>query len=113
MTMELNPGVVVETPEPEIEAAPSSAPAEINPDLELMTRAQRGDLEAYATLFEGHAESIRKVAYVMLHDASGADDVVQDTFAKGLVALKDFRGTGRPRGWLLTIGIDICPHRLR
>jgi len=113
MSMELNPGVVVETPEPEVESAPSGAPTEVNLDLELMNRAQQGDLEAYATLFEGHSESIRKVAYVMLHDASAADDVVQDAFAKGLVALKDFRGTGRPRGWLMTIAINICRHRLR
>jgi RNA polymerase sigma-70 factor (ECF subfamily) len=113
MTMELNPGGVVETPEPEVESAPSGTPPQVNPDLELMTRAQQGDLEAYASLFEGHTESIRRVAYVMLHDASAADDVVQDTFAKGLVALKDFRGTGRPRGWLMTIAINVCRHRLR
>jgi RNA polymerase sigma-70 factor (ECF subfamily) len=117
MSAELNGALVTESPELEAESAPIAVPATalgpVSPDLELMNRAQQGDLEAYASLFEGHTESIRKVAYVMLHDASAADDVVQDTFAKGLVALKDFRGTGRPRGWLMTIAINICRHRLR
>jgi RNA polymerase sigma-70 factor (ECF subfamily) len=111
MSAEMNSALVAETPEVEVESAPPEAP--ISPDLQLMIRAQGGDLEAYGSLFSVHAESIRKVAYVMLHDASAADDVVQDTFAKGLLALKDFRGSGRPRGWIMTIAINLCRHRLR
>lgn len=82
-------------------------------DGDLMERAARGDGRAYAALFGHHAERIRRVSYLLLHDSASAEDAVQETFTKGLAALSSYRGDSDPGAWFYAIALNVCRRMLR
>ncbi len=81
----------------------------------LMRRAQAGDREAYGRLFRRRAGPIWQMAYLFLHDAASAEDVVQETFLRGLEHLASYRGEAAPKAWLCAIALNVCrqAHRRR
>jgi RNA polymerase sigma-70 factor (ECF subfamily) len=90
--------------------APGGAPPT---DEALMQKAREGDRQAYAELFSRHAERIRRTAYLIVHSTSTADDVVQETFTKGLSHLDTYRGESPPQAWFCAIAVNECRHFLR
>jgi RNA polymerase sigma-70 factor (ECF subfamily) len=108
--MTLNPS----DPPPEgksVDTAHPSPPGET--DEVLMRKAMAGDRKAYADLFARHAERIRRTAYLIVHSTSTADDVVQETFTKGLSHLSTYRGESPPQAWFCAISVNECRHFLR
>lgn len=79
----------------------------------LLELAKKGDREAYGRLFEGYAERIRRMATLVLPPHLAAEDVVQETFVRGLTRLESYRGEGDLCSWLVTIAINICRHQVR
>jgi len=61
-------------------------------DGELLAAVRAGDSQAYATLYELHNESVRRLARRLCRDAHEADDVVSEVFANTLRAIQ--RGGG-------------------
>src|ERR1700757_68601 len=49
-------------------------------ELILVRRAQRGDEEAFATLFQVHRSFVYSVCLSMMRDASEAEDLTQEAF---------------------------------
>jgi RNA polymerase sigma-70 factor (ECF subfamily) len=82
-------------------------------DLELMTKAQAGDRQAFGTLFQRRSPSIWQMAYLLLHSADAAEDVVQDTFTSAFEHVGDFRGESEPRSWLSAIALNSCRRMIR
>ena len=82
-------------------------------DLELMTRAQAGDKEAFGALFQRRSPSIWQMAYLLLHSADAAEDVVQETFTNAFEHVGDFRGESEPRSWLSAIALNSCRRMIR
>jgi len=82
-------------------------------DRTLMQRARGGEQEAFAELFHRNADRIRRVAYLMLHDDSAADDAVQETFTRALERIGDYRGEAEPATWFTSIGLNHCRQALR
>ena len=82
-------------------------------DRALMTRSKAGDRGAYAELFARHADRIWHSAYFLLHDRWGADDVLQETFTRGLSEIAGYRGESEPAAWLGMIGLNLCRRALR
>lgn len=82
-------------------------------DLELMTRAQDGDREAFGALFQRRSPAIWQMAYLLLHSADGAEDVVQETFTNAFEHVADFRGESEPRSWLSAIALNSCRRMIR
>jgi RNA polymerase sigma-70 factor (ECF subfamily) len=78
-----------------------------------MSRAMAGDSRAYGELFEKYRERISRMAYAIVHDASAAEDVVQETFLKGLDRIATYRAEAAPRAWFSSIALNVCRHRLR
>lgn len=73
-------------------------------DLEagLVTRAQRGDREAFGELYRRHHPAIFRLARFRL--AQGADDAVSETFLRAWKGLPRYRPTGAPFvAWLYGI----------
>lgn len=76
----------------------------VTDDTEAVSRALRGDLDAYATLVTRYSALARRTA-VLAGAGADADDIVQDAFVKGFRKLGTFRGeTFRP--WLLRIVVN-------
>jgi len=82
-------------------------------EIELMSRAMGGDSGAYGELFEKYRERISRMAYAIVHDQSAAEDVVQETFLKGLDRIATYRAEAAPRAWFSSIALNVCRHRLR
>lgn len=78
-----------------------------------MARSQAGDRGAYAELFARHADRIWHSAYYLLHDRWDADDILQETFTRGLSDIAGFRGESEPSTWLGVIALNLCRRRLR
>ncbi len=93
--------------------APPAGDPESRRDRGLMELALKGDRKAYAGLFERHAERLRRVAYLLLHDASAAEDAVQEAFTRGLFRIGSYRGEAKPDVWLYSICLNVARQMLR
>jgi len=100
------------TPEPKTSARPPATALE-SAEMDLMSRAMAGDSGAYGELFEKYRERISRMAYAIVHDQSAAEDVVQETFLKGLDRIGTYRAEAAPRAWFSSIALNVCRHRLR
>ncbi len=61
-------------------------------DAELITRARAGDADAFGTLYERHAASAGRLARQLTGSQADADDVVAETFARVLSAMRNGNG---------------------
>ena len=74
---------------------------------ELMTRAQAGDIDAFAELYAIYRPVVLSVARKRLPEQ--AEDIVQDVFVKALGNLGRYRDQGRDVGaWLTTLTVNLC-----
>jgi RNA polymerase sigma-70 factor (ECF subfamily) len=80
---------------------------------ELIQRIQQGDDAAYELLVQEHQEAAFRLAYLILGDASEAQDVAQEAFIRAFRKLHRF-DTERPfRPWILQITANLARNRLR
>jgi len=82
-------------------------------DTELVTRAQEGDEEAFATLFEAHKRRVYSLCLQMTGDAADADDLTQDAFIQAFRKLATFRGDSAFSTWLYRIAVNTVLMSLR
>ncbi|MCP5065304.1 MAG: RNA polymerase sigma factor [bacterium] len=80
----------------------------------LVARAQTGDMDAWARLYQGHFDGLyRQICYIG-GDPAASEDLVQDAFAVALASLRRFEGRSTFGTWLHGIGINIArKHRDR
>ena len=72
----------------------------------LVRAAQRGSAEAFAELFRRHWPRAHRAAWLVVHDASAAEDVAQEAFLAAVRALDRF-DRRRPFGpWLHRIVVN-------
>jgi RNA polymerase sigma-70 factor (ECF subfamily) len=72
----------------------------------LVRAAQRGSAEAFAELFRRHWPRAHRAAWLVVHDATAAEDVAQDAFLAAVRALDRF-DRRRPFGpWLHRIVVN-------
>lgn len=81
-------------------------------DADLVSTAQKGDLEAFNQLVIRYQERIYNLALRILGDEESAEDVTQDTFLKAYRYLHTFRG-GSFQIWLYRIATNACYDELR
>lgn len=72
--------------------------------VELVGRAQRGDGEAFAQLYDRYVEQVHVYVHHKVRDRHLAEDLTADVFLRALRSLSSFRWQGVDIGaWLLTI----------
>jgi RNA polymerase sigma-70 factor, ECF subfamily len=72
-------------------------------DLELVTRAQGGDLQAFEALTNRYEQRVFSLARQILRHEQDAEDVTQQTFLSGLQNLAGFRRESSFATWLFRI----------
>jgi RNA polymerase sigma-70 factor (ECF subfamily) len=82
-------------------------------DAVLAARARRGDVDAYALLVERHQRTAVRLAQVVSGIPADAEDIAQDAFVKGYLALRRFREGSAFRPWLLAIVANEARNRRR
>ena len=88
--------VILTEPEP---AAPTA-------EMDLVRRAQRGDLLAYDELVKLYQARIYATIYHMTSNHEDANDLAQDSFIKAFQALKSFKGGSSFYTWLYRIAVN-------
>jgi RNA polymerase sigma-70 factor (ECF subfamily) len=82
-------------------------------DRELVLAAQRGDRDAFKTLFERYHRRAYALAFGVLRHQDDALDVVQDAFIKAHKYLDKFEGTSSFYTWLYRIVMNLAIDHLR
>jgi RNA polymerase sigma factor (sigma-70 family) len=84
-------------------------------DVEAMTlaRAQRGDMQAFATLYERFGRPCFSLALRMLGQRQHAEDLVQEVFLKMMDTIRSYRGDAPFGAWLKRLTVNACIDHLR
>jgi RNA polymerase sigma-70 factor (ECF subfamily) len=75
-------------------------------DLQLITRAQQGDSDAFGALFHRHKARIYSVCLRMTNNTAEAEDLTQDAFLQVFRKLATFRGDSALSTWLYRIAVN-------
>lgn len=85
----------------------------INPEVALVERAQKGDQQAFALLYQRHQRPIYSLIRHLTGDEEAAADLTQDTFVKAWDAMPRLRATNAFGGWLRIIATNLVRDRGR
>jgi RNA polymerase sigma-70 factor (ECF subfamily) len=81
-------------------------------DLDLVTRAQSGDLEAFEALVQRHQHRLVHFARLMVSNPSDAEDVAQEALLRAYRSLGQFRGQSAFKTWLYQIATNVARTQL-
>ena len=82
-------------------------------DATVVSRARRGDAEAFRLLVEHHSKPLFRVAYRMTGNQHDADDVVQEAFLRAYRQIDSFEERANFGTWLHRIAINCALDLLR
>lgn len=77
-------------------------------DLELVHRAQRGDLTAFGELIARHRIGLERYAVHLLGQREDAEEALQDTLMRAWRSIGQCAHPERFRGWLVQILVNRC-----
>ncbi len=81
---------------------------------DLVRRAQRGEREAFAALYDLHYQAIFNYFYYRLGDQERAEDLTADLFVRMVEKIDRYRDRGRPfLAWLYTIARNLLTDYYR
>ncbi|HEY86831.1 MAG TPA: sigma-70 family RNA polymerase sigma factor [Dehalococcoidia bacterium] len=80
----------------------------------LVHRAQQGDKEAFAQLYENHFDKIYRYVALRIGNKTEAEDVTQQAFLNALRSISSFKWKGTPfSAWLFRIAHNLVVDYLR
>jgi RNA polymerase sigma-70 factor (ECF subfamily) len=82
-------------------------------DVELVKRAQKGDMVAFEELVARHRDKIYARAFSMMRNEDDAVDLSQEAWVKGWQRLIQFQGDSSFVTWMTRIVINLCLDQLR
>lgn len=71
-----------------------------------LERARRGEMAAYATIYERFGGACYNLALRVLGEPAAAEDIVQDVFLKMFGSLRGFRGDAPFGAWLKRLTVN-------
>lgn len=87
--------------------------AHLEDEAALVAQAQVGDEDAFARLYNQYGRHVYRLAFTLTHDRTDAEDVLQDTFLKAFLHLREFRKESSFSTWLTRIAVNEALARLR
>lgn len=94
-------------------AVPTAAKSNQSPEPDFVVRAQQGDEEAFAVLFEQYKRRVYSICLLMTGDAAEAEDLTQDAFVRVFGRLNTFRGDAAFSTWLYRVVVNTVLMKLR
>jgi RNA polymerase sigma-70 factor, ECF subfamily len=76
-------------------------------DMELVQRAQKGDLRAFELLYSAHKKRIFTLCLRMAGDRSLAEDFTQEVFLSVFRHIRTFRGVSTFSSWVHRIAVNV------
>jgi RNA polymerase sigma-70 factor, ECF subfamily len=80
---------------------------------ELIRRAQDGDQQAFAVLYNLHKRRIYSLCLRMVHNVADAEDLMQEAFLQVYRKLHTFRGESAFSTWLHRVAVNVVLMSLR
>ncbi|MCX8064537.1 MAG: RNA polymerase sigma factor [Candidatus Hydrogenedentes bacterium] len=77
-------------------------------DVELVKKAQKGDLDAFSELVRKYQTIVYNLAYRFMRDKNLAEDMAQESFVKAYKHLSGFRGDCAFATWLYRVTCTVC-----
>jgi RNA polymerase sigma-70 factor, ECF subfamily len=84
-----------------------------NSEASLIQRAQRGDEQAFAMLYQLHKKRVYAVCLQMTRDVADAEDLTQEAFMQVFRNVNSFRGDSAFSTWLYRIAVNTVLMKLR
>lgn len=81
-------------------------PATPRPVSDLVERAQQGDNDAFAALFEAHKRRVYSLCLRMTNNIAQAEELAQDAFIQVFRKLSTFRGDSAFSTWLYRVAMN-------
>ena len=81
--------------------------------LQKVKLAKRGDVDAFAELYEEVYESMYRFALYTLRNTSDAEDAVSEAVADAFASIKKLRAEEAFKGWIFRILSNKCKDKLR
>lgn len=78
------------------------------PERDLIAACQRGERDAFRSLFETFKSKVYSVALRFSGDEATAMDIAQDTFVKLFSSIRDFRGDAAFETWVYRLVVNSC-----
>jgi len=82
-------------------------------EVQLIARAQRGDEEAFAALFEAHKRRVYSLCLRMTGNTAEAEDLTQEAFLQLFRKISTFRGESAFSTWLHRLAVNVVLMHLR
>jgi len=82
-------------------------------EIELVTRAQDGDRNAFSELVRIHSQGVLNVIYRMCGNMQVAEDAAQETFIQAWLRLQSYRPQSSLRNWLYRIAVNTAINIMR
>ena len=82
-------------------------------EIELVTRAQNGDRNAFSELVRIHSQGVMNVIYRMCGDMNVAEDAAQEAFIQAWMKLSSYHPKSSLRNWLYRIAVNTAIDMLR
>jgi RNA polymerase sigma-70 factor, ECF subfamily len=79
----------------------------------IIQRAQNGDQDAFAALFQMHKKRVYSVCLLMTKDVAEAEDLTQEAFLQVFRSVGSFRGDSAFSTWLYRIAVNTVLMKLR
>jgi len=84
----------------------SNVKAQYESDAELVRRAQEGEEDAFAALFNAHKSKVYSLCLRMTSNTAEAEDLTQDAFLQAFRKLATFRGDSALSTWLYRVAVN-------
>jgi len=82
-------------------------------ETDLVQLARQGEAAAFRAIMQRSNRRLYRIARAVMNDDSEAEDVVQESYVRGLTALTSFRGDSSLTTWLSRIVLNEAMGRLR
>jgi RNA polymerase sigma-70 factor (ECF subfamily) len=82
-------------------------------DEDLVAASRRGDWQAYAGLVRRHGKRIYAVCMGILGNVTDSEDVLQETFVRGMTRIDTLRDASQFSSWIAQIARNLCRDHLR
>lgn len=82
-------------------------------NLDCVTDAQNGDMEAFSKLYESIYKDLFRMAYYMLDSREDAEDAVSETVMAAYEGIKKLRNVALFRQWVFKILSNKCKNKMK
>jgi len=83
------------------------------PESEAIRRAQRGEADGFARIYQSHCRRVYALCLRMVGNTAEAEDLTQEAFLAVLRKIQTFRGESAFSTWLHRITVNVVLMRLR